>query len=61
MELGGWELVAEVQVAEIETRKEGFDFGERATLAENPGEKFELGDVVFSVDMVIIDGVADEI
>lgn len=30
-------------------------------MTENPGEKFKLGDVIFAIGMVVIDGVANEV
>ncbi len=30
-------------------------------MAEEPGKKFELSNIVFAVDVVVIDGVADEV
>lgn len=30
-------------------------------MAEDPGEKFELGDIILAVDVVEVDGVADEV
>lgn len=61
MKLGDGELVGEVDIAEIKFVEESFSFGEIGALAENPGDKLELGNVVFAVDVRIIDGVADEV
>ncbi len=30
-------------------------------MTEEPGEKFELSNIVFAVDVVVINGVADEV
>jgi len=61
MKFGRWELRAETEITEVEFCEEGLGFGDASALAEEPGEKLELGDVILTVDVVVIDGVADEI
>ena len=61
MKLGRWELGAEAEVAEVDALEESFDFGDAGATAEEPGKKFELGNVVFAVDVVMVNGVADEV
>lgn len=61
VELGGGKLVAEVKVAEVHLREESLGFGDGGALTENPRYEFELGDVIFAVDVFIVNGVADEV
>lgn len=61
VELGSGELITKIDRAEIHFVQESFGFFDGGTLAENPRDKFELSDVVLAVDMVVVDGVADEI
>ena len=61
MKFGSGKVGAETEITEVEFCEKGLGFGDAGALAEDPWEKFELGDVVFAVDVVVIDGVADEI
>lgn len=61
MKFGRWEFGVETEVAEIDVLEKSFDFSDSGAAAEEPGEKLELGDVIFAVDMVVVDGVADEV
>lgn len=61
MELGNGELGVEIKVAEVEAEEESFGFGDGAALTKEPGEEFELGDVIFAVDVVVIGGVTDKV
>ena len=54
-------MVAEVKVAEVHALKELLRLGDGGALSEDPRNEFELGDIVFAVDMIIVNGVADEI
>ena len=61
MELGGWELVAEGSVGEVEVLEVNFDFGDGAALTKQPGDEFKLSEVVAAVGDGVIDGVAGEV
>ena len=61
MEFRGRKLVAIRSVAEVNLGKQGFSFGDGGTLTKNPGKKFKLGDIVFAVDVVIIDSVTNKV
>lgn len=61
VKLGSGELVREGKVAEVHLVEEGASFGDGSTLAKNPGDEFELSDIVFAVDVVEVNGVADEV
>ncbi len=61
VEFGGRELGIKIEAAEIEVYEADFGFFDGGALAEEPGEEFELGDVVFAVDMIMINSVTDEI
>ena len=61
MEFGGWELVAEGSVGEVEILEVGFDFGDGAALTKQPRDELELGEVVAAVGDGVIDGVAWEV
>lgn len=61
MEFGRWKLGVEAEIEEVHARKEGFGLSDGAALAEDPGNEFKLSDVVLTVDMVVVDGIADEV
>lgn len=61
VEFGSGELVAKVEVAEVHLLEESFCFGDSGALAEDPGKELELSYIILAVDMVVIDGVADEV
>lgn len=51
----------ETEVAEVNALEEGFGFGDIGATAKEPGKKFKLSDVVFAVDVIVVNGVADEV
>lgn len=61
VEFGRRKFRAEAEVAEVDAPKEGFGFGDISATTEEPGEKFKLGDVVLAVDVIVVNGVADEV
>ncbi len=61
MKLGGGELVTETDIDKAHAAKEGSGFGDGSALAKDPGEEFKLSDIIFVVEMRLVDGVADEI
>lgn len=61
VELGSGELIGEAEVAEVHFVEKRAGFSDSSALAENPREEFELSDVVFAVDVIIIDSVTDEV
>ncbi len=61
MKFGSGQVGAEWETAEVEFCEEGLGFGDAGALTEDPWEKLELGNVILVVDVVVIDGVADEI
>lgn len=54
-------MVAKIKITEVHLREKSFGFGDRRALAENPRKEFELSDIIFAVDMFIINSVADEV
>lgn len=61
MKLGRWKLFAERGGGKVHFGDEGFGFGNRSALAEQPGENLELGDVVAAFGDFMEDGVANEV
>lgn len=61
VEFGRRKLGAEAKVAEVDALEESFNFGDVRAASKKPGEEFELSDVVFAIDVVMIDGVADKV
>ena len=61
MEFGGRKLVIEIKITKVHLREESFRFGDSSTLTENPGDELKLGNIIFAVDMFIVDGIADEV
>lgn len=61
VELGGWEFGTKAKTANIEPIEQCTRFGDGGTAAEDPGQDFELRNIVFAVDVIVVDGVTDEI
>lgn len=61
MELGGGKVGAEGEAAQVEVFEGSAGFGDVGTAAENPRNDFELRNVVFAVEMIMINGVADKV
>ncbi len=61
VELGDRELVIKINIAEVDFFKESFGFGDSCALTKYIGKELELGDIVFAIDVVIINGITDEI
>lgn len=61
VEFGDRELLIEVKTAQIDATEQGTGFGHGSALAEDPGYELKLSNVVFIIDVIVIDGVADEI
>lgn len=61
MELGGGKVGAEGEAAQVEVFEGSAGFGDVSAVAENPRNDFELRNVVFAVEMIMVNGVADKV
>lgn len=61
VEFGGGKLVIKIKITKVHLGEESFNFGDGSTLTEDPGNEFELSDIILAVDMFIVDSVADEV
>ena len=61
VEFGGRKLVIEIKITKVHLREKSFSFGDSSTLTENPGDELKLGNIIFAVDMFIVDGIADKV
>lgn len=61
MEFGGGEVGTEGEAAQVEVFEGSAGFGDVSAAAENPRNDFELRNVVFAVEMIMVNGVADEV
>lgn len=61
MEFGGGKVGAEGEAAQVEVFEGDAGFGDVSATAKNPGNKLELRNVVFAVEMIMVNGVADKV
>lgn len=61
MEFGGGKVRTEGEAAQVEVFEGGAGFGDVSAAAENPRNDFELRNVVFAVEMIMVNGVADKV
>lgn len=61
MEFGGGKVGAEGKTAQVEILESSAGFGDVSATAKNPGNKLELRNVVFAVEMIMVNGVANKV
>lgn len=61
MEFGGGKVRTEGEAAQVEVFEGGAGFGDVSATAKDPGNKLELRNVVFAVEMIMVNGVADKV
>ncbi len=61
METSSGELFAEIKIAEVHFCEESFSLINVSTLTKNPVKKFKLSNIVFTINMIIIDSIARKV
>lgn len=61
VKFGSGEMFGKVEVAEVHFVEEDFGFGDRGALRENPRQELKLGDIIFTLYMVEINGITNEV